>query len=207
MRNVPHNGVEDLGGGSQIFAYRVLNATAASFSLFLRTTRPTADTLALTREKLHGIDPGISLLGTGTLQQSIDGSYNQRRAVMLLLGTFVALALFLSALGIYGVLAYDVSQRTREIGVRGAIGATGPQIIWLIMRQGLLKTALGLVIGLVAAIDLSSLMKSLLFDVSPTDPSAYIAVCLVLFLVAAAASYFPARSAARINPIEALRAE
>jgi putative ABC transport system permease protein len=126
---------------------------------------------------------------------------------MLLLGGFAALALFLSAIGIYGVLAYDVSQRTREIGIRGAIGATRPQIVALIMRQGLWKTGVGLAVGLVSAILLSHYMASLLFELKPTDPWSYIAVSLVLAGVATLASYIPARFAARINPNEALRVE
>jgi ABC-type antimicrobial peptide transport system permease subunit len=126
---------------------------------------------------------------------------------MLLLGGFAGLALFLSAIGIYGVLAYDVSQRTREIGIRGAIGATREQMVMLILRQGLWKTGLGLVIGLVGALMLSRFLTSLLYDVKPTDPLAYIVVSLLLLGVAVLASYLPARRAARIDPIIALRSE
>jgi len=126
---------------------------------------------------------------------------------MLLLGGFAGVALFLSALGIYGVLAYDVSQRTREIGIRGALGATHQQIIGLIMRQGLWKTAIGLALGFAGAVWLSRYIKTQLYEVSPTDPRAYVAVSPVLFAVAALASYRPARRAAKINPIEALDVE
>ena len=126
---------------------------------------------------------------------------------MLLLGGFAALALFLSAIGIYGVLAYDVSQRTREIGVRGAIGASRGEIIGLIMRQGIWRTVIGLAIGLVSAVLLSHYMASMLFDLKPTDPWAYVVVSLVLAAAAVLASYLPARAAASIEPIEALRFE
>jgi len=205
VRNVPHNGLEERSGNS--FVYQVVNGRPGGLTLFLRTSRPAADIIAQMREKLRAIDPAIALFDTGPLQSFIDSSFNQRRAVMLLLGCFAGLALFLSALGIYGVLAYDVSQRTREIGVRGAIGATQQQIVGLVMRQGLWKTSLGLTLGLVGALLLSRTMKSLLFDLSATDPWAYAAVSAVLLMVAAFASYLPARRAARINPIEALRAE
>ncbi len=203
--NIPHNGVEDRSGNP--FVYQLVFGRPSGLTLFLRTARPAADIIPLVREKLRAIDPGIALFDTGPLQTFIDASFNQRRAVMVLLGAFAGLALFLSAIGIYGVLAYDVSQRTREIGVRGAIGATYGEIIALIMRQGLTKVAAGLVLGLIGAIFVSRAMSSLLFDVSAFDPWAYGGVSAVLLLVAALASYVPAHRAARINPIEALRVE
>jgi hypothetical protein len=205
VRHVPHRGVEDRSGVP--FIYQPLGGRLGSAVVFLRTERNAADALAAMREKLRTIDPAIALFDTGSLQKFVDASFAQRRGVMLLLGTFAALALFLSALGIYGVLAYDVSQRTREIGVRGAIGATQGQIIGLVMRQGLWKTLAGLVLGLVGALALSRYLKTLLYDLSPWDPRAYVGVTLLLLAVAALASFLPARRAARINPIEALRIE
>jgi predicted permease len=203
VRNVPHRGVYDTSGVP--FVYQPL--PGAGSSIFLRTDRSADETIALMRAKLKAVDPGIALFDTSPLQSAIDSSHAERRITMLLLGGFAGVALFLSALGIYGVLAYDVSQRTREIGVRGAIGASHGQIIGLVMRQGLWKTAMGLVIGLVGAIILSRYIKTQLYEVSPTDPRAYVAVSLVLLAVAALASYLPARRAAKINPIEALRVE
>ena len=205
VRNVPHRGIEDRS--DQPYVYHTLGARNGGITLFLRTARPAADTIATLRAKLREIDPAIALFDTGPLQQFIDASFTERRMLMLLLSIFAGLALFLSALGIYGVLAYDVSQRTREIGVRGAIGATHHQVIGLIMRQGLWKTAVGLAIGLVGAVLLSRYIKTQLYDVSPTDPRAYAAVSILLLAVAALASYLPARRAAKINPIEALRVE
>jgi putative ABC transport system permease protein len=205
VRNVPHRGIGDRS--DQPYVYHTLGARNGGITLFLRTERPAAETIATLRAKLREIDPAIALFDTGPLQQFIDASFTERRMLMLFLSVFAGLALFLSALGIYGVLAYDVSQRTREIGVRGAIGATHHQVIGLIMRQGLWKTAVGLAIGLVGAVLLSRYIKTQLYDVSPTDPRAYAAVSVLLLAVAALASYLPARRAAKINPIEALRVE
>lgn len=205
VRNVPHRGVEDRAGNP--YVYQPLVGRPGGLTLFLRTERTAADTIAALREKLRTLDPAIALFETGPLQSFIARSFTQRRSVMILLGAFAGLALFLSALGIYGVLAYDVSQRTREIGVRGAIGATPPQIIGLVMRQGLWKTGVGLVLGIIGAVLLSRTMTSLLFDLSPTDPRAYVLVSVLLLLVGALACYLPARRAAKINPIEALRVE
>jgi putative ABC transport system permease protein len=204
VRNVPHRGVYDDSGVP--FVYQPL-AGGLGGTVFLRTDRPVADTVALMRSKLNAIDPGIALFDTGPLQAAIDSSHTERRGTMLLLAGFAGVALFLSALGIYGVLTYDVSQRTREIGVRGAIGATQHQVVGLVMRQGLWKTIIGLAIGLVGAVLLSGYLKTQLYQLSPTDPRAYVVVSLVLLFVAALASYLPARRAARINPIEALRVE
>jgi putative ABC transport system permease protein len=206
VKDVPHNGVEEKSGNP--FIYQVLQGgRPAGMTLFLRTTRPTGDALAALREKVRAIDPAIALFDTGTLEQAIGNSFDNRRAVMLLLAAFAGLALFLSALGIYGVLAYDVSQRTREIGVRSAIGASHGQIVTMVLKQGLWKSGIGVAIGLVGAFFLSRSMTTLLFNVKPTDPVVYAAVALVLIAVALVASYLPARRAAKIDPLIALRDE
>jgi predicted permease len=206
VKDVPHNGVEEKSGNP--FVYQLLPPVqVAGLTMFLRTTRPLADTVTALRSKVRAIDPASPLFDVGALQDSVDSSFDNRRAVMLLLTVFAGLAVFLSALGIYGVLAYDVSQRTREIGVRGAIGASRGQIAGLILRQGLWKGGIGVVLGLVGAVLLSRYMTTLLFNVQPTDPIVYAWVSLVLIGVAMLASYLPARRASRIDPLTALRDE
>jgi predicted permease len=206
VRNVPHNGVEDTSNNPFAY-YPVLGSRQGGLNLFVRSHRPVGDILSAMREKLHGVDPAIPLFDTGTLDKAIYESFDHRRAVTLLLGGFAALALFLSAIGIYGVLAYDISQRTREIGIRGAIGASRAQIVGLVMRQGIWKTAVGLAVGLAGAILFSHSMASMLFELKPSDPWTYGAVSLLLASVAALASYVPARRAAAIDPNQALRQE
>ena len=205
VKDIPHNGVEEKSGNP--FIYRLLPPTArpGGMTLFLRSERPAGDLVTALRAKVREIDPAVFLFDTGPLDKVVSSSFDSRRAVMLLLASFAGLALFLSALGIYGVLAYDVSQRTREIGVRGAIGASREQIIGLILKQGLWKAVLGVVIGLVVAGVLSHYMTTLLFGVKPTDPLVYAGVSAVLLIVALLASYLPARRAAAIDPLVALR--
>jgi ABC-type antimicrobial peptide transport system permease subunit len=125
----------------------------------------------------------------------------------VLLGIAGAMALVLSVIGVYGVIAYVVSQRTREIGIRSALGARPGQLEQMFLRQGLVLTAVGLVVGVASAVALGRWMSSLLFGVGPTDLAAYAAAVGVMIAAAALASYVPARRAANIDPIETLRAE
>jgi predicted permease len=211
VRNVPHNGVEEKR--TEPVSYWPLRSTwlpwvsteAGGLNIFVRSPRPLSDLISSVREKLHGIDPSVPLFHTERLQSAIDESFDGRRTVMLLLVGFALLALLLSSIGIYGVLAYDVSLRTREIGIRSAIGASRTQIIGMVMRQGLWRTAVGLGLGLAGAVLLSRFMASMLFGLTATDPWAYVSVSLLLAAVASLASYLPARRAAMIDPIQALR--
>jgi predicted permease len=190
------------------FAYGPFNeAPSPAITLLLRTSRPLPDILNEMRGKLRAIDARLPLYETTTLQGAIDGLLTQRRGLVLLLGMFAGSALLLASVGLYGVLAYDVSQRTREIGIRGAIGATRGQIAGLILRQGVGKSCAGIVLGLTGAFYFSRLLEGFLFDVKPTDPLVFLGVSCLLLGVAAAASWLPARRAAKVDPVIALRAE
>lgn len=206
VKDVPHNGVEERSGNP--FIYQLMQGgRPAGLTMFVRANRPAGEVIAALREAVQRIDPALPLFEAGSLADAVSESFDTRRAVMLLLSVFAGLALFLSALGIYGVLAYDVSQRTREIGVRSAIGATRQAIAGLVLRQGLWKSGIGVALGLAGAVLLSSSMTSLLYEVQATDPAVYVAVSLILVAVAAVASYLPARRASRIEPLIALRDE
>ena len=196
------------GRDSWPFVYVPINQTPmAGFSVLLRTSRPEADVIAGMRAQLRTIDSTLPLYSTGSVARGLDDMLAKRRSLTSLLGLFAGLALILAAVGLYGVLNYDVSQRTREIGIRGAIGATRAQIVSLILGQGMRKTVLGLVAGLAGAVFLTRFLRKLLFEITPADPAAYLAVTVLLLLVALLASWLPARRAAKVDPVIALRTE
>jgi ABC-type antimicrobial peptide transport system permease subunit len=180
---------------------------AGGFNMLVRSRRPASEILREMRTKLHEIDPTLPLFSAGSLEDGLDDLLTARRGITLLLGLFSGLALLLAAIGLYGVLSYDVSQRTREIGIRGAIGASRGQIVGLIMRQGLVKTGAGLAVGLVGAIFLTRYLSTLLFGIGAADAVSYLAVLALLAGVSLLACWLPARRAARVDPIVALRAE
>jgi putative ABC transport system permease protein len=139
------------------------------------------------------------------MEQIVSGSLERRRFVLMLLGTFAALALLLSVVGIYGVIAYSVGQRTHEFGIRMALGAQRHQLLLLVMRQSVWTLAVGLTVGVGGAIAVTRLMGSLLFGIGPADPLTLSLMAIVLMMVALIASYIPARRAAEVDPMAALR--
>jgi putative ABC transport system permease protein len=156
---------------------------------------------------IHEVDPQTAVTRIRTLEQARYESMANPRVTASLLGIFAGLALMIATAGIGGIMALNVSQRVREIGIRIAMGARPVRILRMVLGQGFLLTALGIAIGLAGAIALAGLVKSLLFEVPPTDVLTFCGVGLTLLAAAAIASYLPARRAAAIDPNDALRAE
>ncbi|MCI0433818.1 MAG: ABC transporter permease, partial [Gemmatimonadetes bacterium] len=156
---------------------------------------------------VHSLDPELPLADVRTLDEVVSATLARPRIVSVLLTVFALMALVLAGVGVYGVMAYSVSQRTQEIGVRMALGATTDSVFRLVLGQALTLVVIGVVIGLVAAGFLTRLLTTLLFETEPLDPWTFAITALVLLVVATLASYIPARRGTRIMPIEALRVE
>jgi ABC-type antimicrobial peptide transport system permease subunit len=159
------------------------------------------------RHEIRQMDANVPVGNVRSMNDVVATSLRTPRLTGFLLGVFGAIALALAAVGLYGVLAYLVSQRTQEIGVRLAIGADRSQILGMVLKQGLALAGTGLVVGLLGAFALTRLMQGLLYDVRPTDPITYVAVAAVLLLIALAASLLPAWRATRVSAVSALRAD
>jgi predicted permease len=173
----------------------------------LRTTGDATMATAGVREALNAVDPDLPMARVATLSMLVDDSMTQPRFSMLTLGAFGVLALVLASIGIYGVISYLVSQRTQEIGIRLALGASGRDVFGMVIGQGARLAGLGIAIGLVAALGVTRLMAGYLYGVGPTDPLTFGAVAVLLIGVALLACYVPARRAMRVDPIVSLRDE
>jgi putative ABC transport system permease protein len=182
-----------------------LAGRGAGMALVLKTGLDPAALVPQVREAVTSIDPEQPIADVRTMDQWVSLSLEVRRAPMVLLVLFGAIALVLSAIGIYGVLAFGVAQRVRELGIRQALGADRRSILSLVLTQGLSTAAIGMALGLAASILLSRFLQTLLFGVGGHDVPVYAAVTALLFLVAAAACYVPARRATQIDPMVALR--
>jgi predicted permease len=156
---------------------------------------------------VRAVDPTLPLADVKTMEEVVEATLARPRAVSVLLAAFALMALVLAGVGVYGVMAYSVSQRTHEIGVRMALGATAQAVFRLVLGQALKLVTIGVVVGLAAAAGLTRLLETLLYETRPLDPWTFGVTALLLMLVAALASYVPARRGTRIAPVEALRAE
>jgi len=176
-------------------------------SLVVRTASDPASMVPTIRSQVLSIDKDQPVSDIMTMEQRVAGSVAAKRFVMFLLGAFSILALGLAAVGIYGVMAYLVTQRTKEIGVRMALGAQKRDVLRLVVGKGMVLAVIGAAIGLVASLALTRLMRSLLFEVTPTDWLTFVIVSVVLLTVALLACYIPARRATKVDPLTALRYE
>jgi len=178
-----------------------------SMTLALRTSGDPGNTansvIAIVREQ----DPALAVADVHTMKEIVSESVAERRLTMMMLAVFAAAALLLAAVGIYGVIAYSVSQRTQEIGIRMALGARQADVLRMVVGQAMILAVAGIAIGAAGGVLLTRLMRGLLFDVEPGDPLTFAAVAAVLAAVAAAASYLPGRRAAGVDPVVALRAD
>jgi putative ABC transport system permease protein len=173
--------------------------------LIVRTANDPAALASAVRRTIAAIDPAQPIVKIATMDQVVAASTSQRRLALVLFGAFAVAALLLSIAGIYGVLAGSVSERTREIGVRSALGATPSSLIGLIVGQGGRLAAIGIVLGIGGSFALTRYLQSLLFGVAPNDPATLAGVCLLLAGVTLAACVVPAVRAARVDPSAALR--
>ncbi|MBA3441913.1 MAG: ABC transporter permease [Pyrinomonadaceae bacterium] len=173
----------------------------------IRTATAPSSMSKAVRQAVLEVDQAQAVFDIKTMDERLDESVAQRRFNMLLLSIFAAVALLLAGLGIYGVMAYTVTERTHEIGIRMALGAQTSDVLRLVVRQGMMLALIGVAIGLIAAFALTRVMASLLYGVSATDPMTYVGVALLLTSVAMLACYIPARRATKVDPIVALRYE
>src|SRR5437870_12438376 len=173
----------------------------------IRTETDPRTLLPAIRKELRVAEPAMRAPQVIVWRQALYDSTQAQRTYMLFLVVFAAVGLLLAALGIYGVLAYSVARRTREIGIRMAVGAERRHVLTMVMAEGVRLVAIGIVLGLIAAFWLTRLVRHQLFQVSPTEPRVFIAVVLVLSAIALLACFLPARRATKINPMEALRYE
>ncbi|HEX8360795.1 MAG TPA: ABC transporter permease [Longimicrobium sp.] len=185
---------------------QVPDAFASLPSLVVRTTDPASAGAAL-RQAIGEVDPRMPAPELRMMEEVVGATMAQSRFNALLMGSFAAVAMLLTGVGIFGVVSYTVRQRTREIGVRIALGARQGDVLGTVVRQGIRPAVVGLVVGLVLSAGLSRLVSGMLYEVSPTDPLTLAAVSVLLVGVAVLASYLPARRAARVDPMVALRSE
>ena len=197
------------GSGAPVGAYYFPNSQqpAGGFTFALKTAADPGSVVRALRAEISSLDPDLAVFDIHPMSERIDLSLSSRRTSMLLANAFGGIALFLASLGIYGVLAYLVAQRTREIGIRVALGSTRAGILKLVLREGFQLVAIGMFLGIVGAISLQKAVASEVYGVRPLDPLVLASVMALLALIALAACAVPARRAMRVEPIVALRYE
>jgi predicted permease len=202
--DVHHMALEE-GSGNEFYIPIRQTGDYGSVDLVVRTSMPTTELAGRLREALRPIEPDLPTQNLRTLQTLVDRAVSPRRFVVILLGGFAGFALILASLGIYAVISYSVGQRTQEIGIRMALGASAEMLQKSILLQTLGLAAIGMAAGIVASWVLARTLSGMLFGVTPSDPPTFVAMVVILAAVAALAGYLPARRASRIEPMSALR--
>jgi len=208
--NIRHRGLDSAERPELYVPYRqplFTSWTVRPMHIVVRTVGPPLEAVSTIRRALADVDRDQPISDVRTMDSRIDRSLTARRFNMILLGLFAALALALASVGVYGVMAYSVTERTHEIGVRIALGAQRRDVVLMVMRQGITMIAIGTVVGIAAARAATRVMATLLFGIGAADPLTFIAVPALLLAVALVACYVPARRATRVDPLYALRAE
>lgn len=201
--HIRHRDVTRDGRGTIYAPYR--RFSWFELSMVVRTTVDPLSVADAVRREVLAVDPNLPIYAFRTMEQQMAAALAPTRFALVLIAVFAVTALILAAVGLYGVISYLVRQRTREIGVRMALGARGADIVRLVVGQGLTLAAFGIVIGLVGAFALSRLVESMLFGVAPSDPLTYVGISGLLIVVATVACYLPARRTTRVDPMIALR--
>jgi ABC-type lipoprotein release transport system permease subunit len=204
--DVHHGGPERMGGSEMYVPMRQTGDYAAT-RLVVRTTLRPESLAASLRAALRPLDPNLPVRDFQTLQGLIDKEVSPRRFLVMVLAGFAGFALLLASLGIYALISYSVHQRTKEIGIRMAMGATAGLVLRGVLAKTLRLAGMGVALGTLGAFVLRKWIESLLFGTTPTDPAVFSGVALLLCGVALLAAYVPARRASRIEPLEALRTE
>jgi predicted permease len=206
VRDSKYTGVRDAIPRT-IFLPLLEERTPSSINVYIRTTADTATVFSAARRTVHDLDASIPVYNLRTLERQIDRSLVIERFVATLSTAFGVLATLLAVVGLYGVMAFTVARRTREIGVRMALGAVQADVVWLVMREVCVLVGVGMVLGLAAAWALGRLVGAQLYGVTPNDPVTIAAAAGILAAVSLAAGYIPAIRATRVNPVLALRYE
>ena len=175
--------------------------------LVIRTNNDPIPMISAMSDAIRAVNADMPRYDVFPMEALVDGSTRERRFVMLLLTTYALVSMLLAGIGIYGTMSQSVIQRTPEIGVRIALGASPWTVVWLLFRQGLHLVAAGIAVGGLAAVSLTRLMRNVLFEVGPLDPWAFAGAAVVLISFAMMACYLPARRATRVDPVVALRQE
>jgi ABC-type antimicrobial peptide transport system permease subunit len=179
----------------------------SSATIYMRTVADPKTLMALVRQKVHALDPNLPVYDIRTTDEQISLSLRNERLIASLSTLFGATATLLAVIGLYGVMAYTVTRKTREIGIRMALGAIQGNVIWMVMKEVLLLVAIGVLVGLPTAIGLSSLVRTQLYGLAPHDPVTLALATLGLLCVACCAGFIPALRASRVEPTKALRYE